>query len=158
MAVAHQLGIGEVQQADIDTYLTTYNQSTDIVLLMDVVEHLSLQETFGLLDRIYALLKPGGKLLLHIPNAEGLFGMRVRYGDLTHEQCFTPNSVRQLLHTVGFQQFRCHEDKPVIHGLLSAVRRAVWELGTLPFRLLLLAETGTGRAVLSQNMLVVATK
>lgn len=158
VAIAQHLGISEVQQGDIDTYLTTYDKPTDLVLLMDMVEHLSRQETFDLLDRVYALLKPGGKLLLHVPNAEGLFGMQIRYGDLTHEQCFTPSSIRQLLNTIGFQHFVCCEDKPVVHGPLSLVRRVIWELGTLPFRPLLMAETGAGRAILSQNMLVVATK
>lgn len=158
VALAHQIGLTEVCQQTIDSFLATYRQPTDLVLLMDVLEHLTLAETLALLDAVYALLKPGGRVLIHVPNAEGIFGMRIRYGDLTHEQCFTPSSMRQLLQTVGFRQLVCYEDKPVVFGPVSLVRRAIWELTTLRYRLMLLAETATRGAILSQNMLVVATK
>jgi SAM-dependent methyltransferase len=158
VAMAHQLGLHEVQQGEIMPFLASYTQSVEVILLMDVIEHLTPQETFDLLDQVYALLQPGGKLIVHVPNAEGLFGMRIRYGDLTHEQCFTPNSIRQLMKAIGFSQLVCREDKPVIHGLVSTIRRLIWELGTLPSRLLLMAETGSPSAILSQNMLVIATK
>lgn len=158
VALAHQIGLHEVRQQTIDSFLASYRQPTDLVLLMDVLEHLTLSETLALLDAVYTLLKPGGRVLIHVPNAEGIFGMRIRYGDLTHEQCFTPTSIRQLLKTLGFSQLQCYEDKPVIFGPVSLLRRAIWAVTTLPYRLMLLAETATRGAILSQNMLVVATK
>ncbi|WP_375448118.1 class I SAM-dependent methyltransferase [uncultured Fibrella sp.] len=156
--VANELGLQEVRQGHIHQFLTAHKESKDVFLLMDVIEHLTVQETFDLLDLVHSQLKPGGKLIMHVPNAEGLFGMRIRYGDLTHEQCFTTTSVQQLLKTVGFNAIICKEEKPVVHGLISLLRRVIWELGTLNYRLLLLAETGLTGSILSQNMLVVATK
>ncbi len=158
VAMAHRLGIPEVVQDTIDAFLSRPQPPADVVMLMDVVEHLTLDETMTLMDRVLALLTPGGRLILHVPNAEGLFGMRIRYGDLTHEQSFTRSSTRQLLMAIGFDTLCCYEDKPVIHGFTSLLRRLIWEVGTLHYRLLLLAETGAGGAILSQNMLVVATK
>jgi hypothetical protein len=104
------------------------------------------------------VLNPGGKFVFHVPNAEGIFGTRIRYSDITHEQSFTLTSAIQLLRAVGFCNISGHEDKPIPHGVKRAVRRLIWEIGTIPFRLLLLAENGTGGAILSQNMLVVAYK
>lgn len=156
--VANELGLQEVRQGQIHQFLTVHQEPKDLFLLMDVIEHLTLQETFDLLDLVHSRLKPGGQLIMHVPNAEGLFGMRIRYGDLTHEQCFTPTSIRQLLTTTGFSTFVCKEEKPVIHGFISLIRRVIWELGTIKYRLLLLAETSLTGSVLSQNMLVVATK
>ena len=158
VAMAHRLGITGVVQDTINDFLTRPQPPADVVLLMDVLEHLTLDETLTLMDQILALLNPGGILLMHVPNAEGLFGMRIRYGDLTHEQSFTRSSMRQLLMAAGFDTQSCYEDKPVIHGLTSLIRRLIWEVGTLHYRLLLLAETGAGNAILSQNMLVVAKK
>ena len=63
-----------------------------------------------------------------------------------------------MIKTIGFSQIACHEDKPSIHGLKSLVRRILWEVLTLFFRLLLIAETGTLHFVLSQNMTVIASK
>ncbi len=45
-----------------------------------------------------------------------------------------------------------------MHNLKSLVRRIIWDVFTLVPRLLLTAETGETRFVLSQNMLIVADK
>jgi len=157
--LAHQWGITEVEQSDILTFLAEQPpDSTDVILCMDVLEHLERQETFDILDHIYRVLRPGGQLLAHVPNAEGLFGMRVRYGDFTHEVSFTPRSIASVLTTVGFQRIWCLEDKPIPHSVMSMIRRVIWEIGTLPFRVLLAAETGRRSFILSQNMLVGARR
>ena len=159
VALAHRLGISSVEQQDIALYLTSVEEETvDVVLLMDVLEHLSRQELFDMLDKVFRILRPGGKCISHVPNASGLYGMQVRYGDLTHEMAFTPQSARQAFSTVGFHHIQCFEDKPVIHGAISILRRLLWNLGTLPSRLLLAAETGGAAFVLSQNMLITAVK
>jgi hypothetical protein len=84
--------------------------------------------------------------------------MRVRYGDLTHEQAFTARSMSQAFAAVGFQSIAAFEDRPVVHGVRSLVRRALWDAGTLPHRVLLAAETGTWGSILSQNLVVRAVR
>jgi predicted TPR repeat methyltransferase len=156
--LAHQLGVEEVQRGDIEDFLSHDQQPADVVLLIDVLEHLPLDTGFDLLSSVFAKLNKGGRLIIHVPNAEGLYGMRIRYGDLTHEQAFTPTSIRQMLKTVGFSTITPSEDKPIIHGLPSLARRLLWGILTIPHRLLLMAETGYTHFILSQNMLVVAQK
>ncbi len=156
---AHRLGLTEATQGQLGSFLAEATpESIDVVLLFDVVEHLSREEIFPMLDGVYRILRMGGRCIVHVPNAEGLYGMRIRYGDLTHELAFTPQSLRQLLATVGFRVVQTFEDKPCVHGVLSGIRRVVWAAGTLPHRMLLAAETGHGRFILSQNMLAVAKK
>lgn len=156
---AHQLGITAARCQPAFEYICgLQSESLDMVLLFDVLEHLERQELFDLLDEVYRILRRGGACLIHVPNGEGVFGMRVRFGDLTHVQAFTQNSVRQLLTTVGFSQVRCYEERPVVHGVASLVRRVLWELGTLHLRLLFAAETGSTKILLSQNMLAQAVK
>lgn len=161
VSLAHKLGILEVQQADsLDFLSEQIPGSVGVVLLMDVVEHQTRQELMDLLDKVFLSLQLGGQLIMHVPNAEGIFGMRVRYGDMTHEIAFTPQSIQQILMATGFQQVRCFEDRPIVHGLTSGIRRILWEIITLGHRIALSAETGSkpGQFILSQNMLVVATK
>jgi hypothetical protein len=126
--------------------------------MMDILEHLTKQELFECLDMVSQSLNTNGMVVIHVPNAEGLFGMRIRYGDMTHENCFTQQSIKQLLNVCGFKTIECFEDKPVIHGAKSFVRYILWKVLTFPFRLILLAETGSFNSILSQNMLVVAKK
>ena len=155
--LAHQLGITEAVLGDLNSFIDNESK-IDVVLLMDVLEHLTISDSDDLLRRISQKLNPGGKLLIHVPNGEGLFGQRIRYGDLTHETCFTPKSMNQLLKPIGYRDIQCLEDRPIAHGLTSAIRRILWELGTIYPRLLLAAETGQRSCVLSQNMTVVALR
>jgi cyclopropane fatty-acyl-phospholipid synthase-like methyltransferase len=159
VAIAHQLGIVQAECSDILPYLeNTESDTVDAVLLIDVLEHLTLDQMFHIMDNVFRVLRSGGQCLAHVPNAEGLYGMRVRYGDLTHERAFSPPAMNQLFTSVGFSETRCFEDQPDVHGLKSLVRAICWKLGTLPHRLLLAAETGASDFVLSQNMLATARK
>lgn len=156
---AHEFGITTAQCEPAFEYIRSLrSESLDMVLLFDILEHLEKQELFDLLDEVHRVLRPGSMCLIHVPNGEGLFGMRIRCGDMTHIQAFTPNSARQMLMATGFSEVGCFEERPVVHGLTSLIRRALWDVGTLPARLLLAAETGATRAILSENLLVKAVK
>ncbi len=156
---AHQLGISQAERGDVIEFLGRHEEaSLNAILLMDVIEHLEPQELFDLLDLVYRALAPGGICLVHVPNAEGLYGMRIRYGDFTHQLAFTAKSANQIFRTLGFRTVEAYEDKPQVHGVRSIVRRVLWDCLTLQHRLLLLAETGSGGAILSQNFLIRATK
>jgi len=156
--LAHRLGLHEVERAGLDEFLPRAKEKYDLVLLIDVLEHMEPQELFDALDGVAGILNPGARVIIHVPNAEGLFGMRIRYGDYTHTQAFTPKSIRQVLLTCGFEDIRCMEERPVPHGIKGIIRNLLWRLGTINSRLLLMAETGERRFVLSQNMLVVAAR
>lgn len=156
---AHQLGISEAEPGQLGLFLdNSSSASVDVIILFDVLEHLSRDDMFKTLDGVYRVLKPGGSCIVHVPNAEGIYGMRVRYGDLTHENAFTQQSLNQLFTAIGFRGFECFEDRPRIHGMRSFIRRALWEAGTFPCRVLFIAETGRASVILSQNILAVITK
>ena len=156
--LARRLGIDGVQHGDLLQFLIALdNASVDVVLLMDVLEHLMRAEMFELLGHVHRVLRPGGKCIAHVPNAEGLYGMRIRYGDISHEQAFTAMSAQQVFLTSRFSNVACYEDKPVVHGPISLARRIIWECGVLPHRILLAAETGAAGGILSQNLMIVAS-
>jgi 2-polyprenyl-3-methyl-5-hydroxy-6-metoxy-1,4-benzoquinol methylase len=155
---AHQENLREVARMDIAAYLKRHGASHDVVILLDVLEHLDRQELFHVLDWVAASMLPGGTLFLHVPNASGIFGLDMRYGDLTHENCFTEASISQCLLVCGFQDILCHEDPPVVHGLISLARMLVWKTLSAVFRLLYRAETGEPLKFATRNMLVTAKK
>ncbi|MFG1200980.1 class I SAM-dependent methyltransferase [Xanthobacter aminoxidans] len=157
--LAHSRGVTEVKLSDINQAISeTESNSIDVVICFDIFEHLSRHELFYISDEIFRILKPGGKIFVHTPNASGIFGGSIRYGDITHEISFTATSMRQLLRTVGFEKVSSFEDKPIPHGLKSTVRAIIWAAGTLGFRLLYAAETGKFNYIASQNFLTSATK
>src|SRR5215831_6893113 len=71
----------------------------DTVLCLNVMEH--LQDPAAVLDRLAATLKPGGAIVMLVPNVRGLFGTLDR--SLGHQRRYTASSARQFLEAGGFQ-------------------------------------------------------
>jgi 2-polyprenyl-3-methyl-5-hydroxy-6-metoxy-1,4-benzoquinol methylase len=156
VAIAHKAGLDQIKLGELLLELkATPSQSQDVVLAIDVLEHMNREELLEICDEIVRVLRPGGRILAHVPNATGIFGSAIRYGDLTHEVAFTASSIRQLFKTVGFRDVRCYEDKPIPHGVKSFGRALLWSFGTIGFRLLYAAETGNFDCILSQNLVAV---
>ena len=84
--LARRLGIREVQKGNLDEFLRSGKTGYDLLFLIDVLEHFKKQEVLDLLELAHDALNVGGRIVIHVPNGEGLFGMRVRYGDFTHEE------------------------------------------------------------------------
>jgi 2-polyprenyl-3-methyl-5-hydroxy-6-metoxy-1,4-benzoquinol methylase len=156
--LAHKLGVSGASCGEMSDFLRDKVAAFDVVFLMDILEHLERSELFEMLHLVNRALKRNGRVIIHVPNAEGLYGMRIRYGDLTHENCFTPKSISQALSISGFTKVQCFEDKPIIHGFKSFIRRVLWDTMTVFPRLLLAAETGQLGTILSQNFMVVSHK
>ena len=92
------------------------------------------------------MLKPGGTLVVMVPNATSPFGGMTRYWDFTHEIAFTPSSVRQLARLVGFKsdvEFR--ECGPIPHGLISGVRYLLWQAFRLGIWFRLMVELASSK-------------
>src|SRR5258705_7234285 len=99
---AHHLGIQGVREGDVMHALAeTASRSVDVVVAFDLIEHFTKAELVPLVDEVFRVLSRGGRWIIHVPNAEGPFGARIRYGDFTHELAFTRLSLSQLLKASG---------------------------------------------------------
>jgi len=96
--------------------------------------------------------------IIHLPNALEVSGMKIHYGDFTHESASRSRSrsIVQVLSVCGFGKVNCYEDSPIIHSLNSFFRFIICYLLISFFRLLLLSETVATKHNLSQNILVLA--
>jgi 2-polyprenyl-3-methyl-5-hydroxy-6-metoxy-1,4-benzoquinol methylase len=158
--MAHALGIDNVQRGDLAEVLAQREAVYDVVVAFDVLEHFTKDEVLDLLVSMYRALRPGGRLILHVPNGEAIFAGKIFFGDFTHQVAFTARSVAQVLRYAGFEQISCFEDQPTVHGLVSGLRRVLWAFIRTSFRIINLIETGdTGKnLILSQNLIGIATK
>ena len=156
--LAHHIGLADVHCQDLRTFLEgAANETYKVIIAFDILEHFAKPELLELMDELRRVTSPGGRLIVHAPNGEGLFAGSILHGDLTHELAFTRSNLRQLAGAAGFQVVAVKEDVPVVHGLRSLVRYLIWTTGSFFLRLLAVAETGDGfRAKpLSQNLLAV---
>ena len=83
---AARLGIAGVEHGDLMQFLAaTPDASLDVVISFDVIEHFTKTELIPLVDEVHRVLRPGGRWIIHVPNADSPFGGRIRFGDYTHE-------------------------------------------------------------------------
>lgn len=159
--MAKKLEIAEVENKEIEESLQSFSSSAfDIVIAFDVLEHFPKSRIFMIMDEVFRILRPGGAVILHVPNGEAIFSCRSYGWDITHEVVFTQESIRQLVSSIGFSKVCFEEDAPVIHGAASLIRFFFWKLFRAFFWLIHLAETGEWKSapVFSQNLLAIAEK
>ena len=152
----NEIGVSELIKDNIFDNIENTNETFGVIFLMDILEHLTREELFSLLKTVHKKLNNDGSVIIQVPNAGGLFGMRIRYGDLTHETAFTYNSLLQGLTTVGFKKIKAFEVSPIKKGLKGKIRFLLWHFLVFPLRLILILETGMKKHVLSQNIIIKA--
>jgi len=159
IAMAETLAIRGAVRGDCRAFLENHTESYDCITAFDLLEHLTKDETLGLLRAAHRALAPGGRLLLKAPNADGPFGAKILYSDFTHEQAFTPRSIAQVLSATGFEQIQVLPEGPRVHGIISAARWAAWQALRALVLLYLAVETGRIRGhILTQNLIAAARK
>jgi 2-polyprenyl-3-methyl-5-hydroxy-6-metoxy-1,4-benzoquinol methylase len=161
VAAAAKMGIRGIVQEDFTTWLhRCADASLDVAISFDTIEHMTKPELLACADEICRVLKPGGLWIVHTANAEGVFGGRVRWADLTHEQAFTRDSLGQVFAVSGFEHAAYYEDAPVVHGVMSFGRRAFYTLFRWAVRIYWIAETGerSNKQIFSQNILAISSK
>ena len=154
VALAKKRGDLDIQEGDLIAYTEKADAAFfDVIIAKDIFEHLTLDELYRLGKELKRVLKPGGMIIGHVPNANGIFGMKIRYGDLTHVHAFNEKSLNQLFRALGFHGVRVIEDKPRSAGFIkNLIRRVMWEVLTFGYRLLHYIETGERKIALSSNI------
>lgn len=155
--LAHAAGVAQVELGD---YRQGFDGSQlDVVTATDFFEHLTKFEVLEALDKIHDALRPGGVLILRVPNSVSPFAGNFRYGDITHETSFTARSLRQLGAAARFGAVRAFACPPPVHGAKSLARRAVWKAASGAMKLTLAAETSALRGhLVTQNLVAVMHK
>lgn len=156
--IAQRLGLSNVQVGDVFMPLEREDHYA-CISAFNVLEHLDKDQVLPFLRAVKRSLRPGGCILLELPNANSPFGGRTRYWDFTHELSFTPTSLVQLFEVVGFTDVKFQERAPVVHGLKSLVRAGLWQVIRQICSFYLLVEQGApGYQVFSQDMHAIAYK
>lgn len=157
---ARRLGVMCVEQGDAFGMLQRMpSGSVDCLATIDVIEHLTREESMALALEVLRVLKLNGRWIIHVPNGESPFFGGIRYGDITHEMAFTGRSIGQMLKLSGFSSVSSFEDTPVVHGFKSAVRYLIWRLVRATYVIALTAEAGSASGrFFTRNFLTVARK
>ena len=80
--------------------LDEIDEKFDLILLLDVIEHLGLEDGVKMLKQLYELLVDGGKLIINTPN---IFNPSRFWLDATHKVAYSYGELGGVLLGQGFE-------------------------------------------------------
>jgi len=152
IALAQRRGV-RAEQHDALAYLATNSECFDAILVVDVLEHFTREELTHLAHYVFAAMRPGGRLIIQTANGAGLLPGQVIYGDLTHQTIFTPESLGQLLRSVGFQNLTFYETGPVPVRVRGRLDVALWAAVKVIANTVRHIETGKRQTIWTENFI-----
>lgn len=118
-------------EGDAFTVLCDGNESYDCIAALDFIEHLNRNRAIQFLELCYSRLKPGGRLFLRVPCADGPFGARDRFNDLTHEWSMTSNVLRAMLEMIAYEEIEILDERPQPYSLLNGFRLVLFHIARI---------------------------
>ena len=128
--------------ANVSRYLKESQNTFDVILAIDIIEHFTKDEIFELFENMYAALKKKSILIIQTPNGQGIFSDQIIYDDFTHLTVFNPTSLGQMLGYVNFKDINFYETGPVPKGLKEIGRFFSWQIVKSIVNIARLIETG----------------
>ncbi|MDX2190398.1 MAG: class I SAM-dependent methyltransferase [Bacteroidota bacterium] len=131
----------------------------DVILLIDVAEHLELNYMLELFNLINKHLNSGGRLIVQVPNGMSFLNP-IYFSDITHIRAFSYKSIIQSLKLGGFLEIKVKPVPPTRLSILSTIRRIVWDICINPTIKLymLLANGDTMGGIYTSNLLAIGYK
>jgi len=133
---------------DATDYLANCTSQFKLITAIDFLEHLSIERGITFLNHARGALRPGGSLILQVPNLESPFGGGIFYGDLTHRTGFTTASLAQMLRQAGFEDVELRGAGPGIWGVLSCGRYLLWQGVNALLRICTVIECGSSESAI----------
>lgn len=135
---ARKFNLNIIQVEDTIEFLQKHPEQFDIVIMMDVLEHVPVGEQICMMRAVNGALRANGRVLLQVPNAGSIMAAWQRNIDFTHCSTFTPTSLMFVLNNAGFDRIdipclrRSRRpslqlwDRNVRHGLRKWIVEWVW--------------------------------
>ena len=156
---ANELGIQNITCAEISAFLSSNTESYDVIIGVDIIEHLTKSELLNLLESITDHLNPGGKVIFRTPNCDAPLGSTFYFGDFTHEIYLNYFSAEQVMLTMGFSEIKIDGSYVGVGNPLKNFFRAIlWFKLKIYWRLVLLASGRSSKKVLFTPNLIISAK
>jgi len=125
VAFCQSIGLNCKEVDDTVYFLQKHKDTYSLITLLDVLEHVKKENVMPFLSAIKQALKPGGIVIIQVPNLQAPDGQLHRYNDITHEVGYIEHSLQQVLRVTGFETFCSNDIKTNIKKIL---RYLYWKL------------------------------
>lgn len=156
--------VKNIQTGDCLEFIKTLpDNSVDLILAIDLFEHLTFNELTALLITAQSKLKTNGQILARTPNTESPFFGLYQFGDLTHQLAFNRLSFKQLAASFKFSSvnFReCHQKHSPVFSLKPTnlknwLQYKLYQLAWYLIKNILLLDK---KAILTRNLITIFQK
>jgi len=150
-----------VELWDALSFLKEKQETFDIIVMNDIIEHLSKQEIIQILELVNKNLVENGKTIIKTPNSSNpILANAGRYIDFTHEIGFTEESLSQVLRISGFRDVRVYPQDIYIFykNPLNYIAKFISKLLNLIFKLLFLLYGRKTTKIFTKSIIAVAEK
>lgn len=89
-----------------DNFYKKHKSYYDFIIMNHVLEHFPKEQIITQLSKMRDLLKPGGSLIVAVPNAQSNTGAYWAYEDFSHHTIFTSGSLYFALRAAGFNNIK----------------------------------------------------
>ena len=83
--ISKLLKINNIILSSFENYFKNNNNKYDLIVMLDVIEHLEKKKIKLYFDKIKNSLTSNGRIIIHTNNSVSPFFGNVRYGDSTHQ-------------------------------------------------------------------------
>jgi SAM-dependent methyltransferase len=126
--LAQGLGLN-CKVASVENELKKGFKQFELISMLDILEHFTMEELFPLMESVCKSLAPGGRLIVSVPNATSPSGLSTRYSDITHETAFSPGSLSQLFFCHGMKVIAFRDPWPAPISFSRKILRSISLLG-----------------------------
>lgn len=97
----------DTRYGDIRETVIPGQESFDLVVAFDVLEHIPPVELVDFVKFIRSVMNPGARFLVRVPNGQSPFGLINQYGDMTHINILSKGRFEQLAPMVTLDLLYC---------------------------------------------------
>jgi SAM-dependent methyltransferase len=157
VAACASRGFPVEQISSIPDFLASRESRYGAVFMIDIVEHLTKKEAFEALRAVRNALRPGGHVIIQVPNMQSPFASTNLYWDITHEVGYTEYSMRQLCSSAGFSNVQLFSWDYPPQGIYHIKRllRSIWYLGV---KSVMLIDQWNRGSILTPNLIARASR
>jgi predicted TPR repeat methyltransferase len=89
-----------------DTFFHSNREQFDLIVTQHVLEHIPKIDVVSTVAHLRSLLRPMGRLIVAVPNAQAFTGAYWAYEDFTHQTLYTSGSIYYVLKAAGFHDIQ----------------------------------------------------
>jgi len=160
LQIAKSLGLENTECANAIEFLKDKQDTFDVIVGIDIVEHFSKPELMEFLNLVNLALKENGLAIFRTPNGDAPFGSTYYLGDFTHELVLNAFSAEQIILASGFKDVLVANSFIKTPGILkNTVRSIIWFFVAVLSKVILFASgKSIRRTMLTPNLIIKARK